>query len=113
MEPVQRGDIQKDVTSIEWALGMPTVSHPWPGAIAVTGELDVATAPALRAALADPEVEEVVLAGVSFIGVAGLQVLLDANAERGRPLVLVTPSARVLRLLDLCGERDVFEIRGQ
>ena len=88
------------------------MTHPWPGAIAVTGELDIVTAPRLRAALADPEVEEVDLTEVSFMGVAGVQVLLAANADRGRPLVLVGPSDRVLRLLDLCGGRDLFEIRG-
>ena len=50
---------------------------------------------------------------MSFIGVAAAAGARSPPTPiAGRPLVLVDPSDRVLRLLDLCGERDVFEIRG-
>jgi anti-sigma B factor antagonist len=81
-----------------------------PVVIAVTGELDIANACFLEAALLGVEAsgaEEVVLdmTGVRFMGSVGLQVILDA-AERarasGRRLTL-RPSAAVRWMTDITG----------
>lgn len=58
--------------------------------LAATGEIDVATGPQLRAALAaalaGPGVDAVIvdLTGVTFMGSTGIAVLVDANWEAGQ-----------------------------
>ena len=47
--------------------------------VAVSGEIDVYTAPDLTALLADPIVERVIMTDVSFIDAAGLEILLEAH----------------------------------
>jgi len=80
--------------------------------VRATGELDLATAPALRRAIAGAgspgPVELVVdLSGVSFVDAAGLGALLDGSEavrRGGGDLCLTSPSPmlrRMLRLLDL------------
>jgi anti-anti-sigma factor len=91
--------------------------------VRVSGEVDAATAPKLRAALADglarhhrdgvdaPVVVE--LSGVTFMGATGLGVLVSAlgRARRlGRDLVLRNPPPMTLRVLDLTGLLDIFAI---
>lgn len=78
------------------------------------GELDLAAAAAVAAALADPDVQTVDLSAVTFIDAAGLRVLVDAHRSRSRPpgLRLRAPSWPVLRLLDLTGERRTFVVAG-
>lgn len=89
--------------------------------LTVVGELDVATAPALRQAfltmLGSDTVPDVAIeaSGVSFVDSSGLAVLLMAarrwSAENKR-LVLRTPSTPLVRVLDLLGVRRAFEIDG-
>ena len=71
--------------------------------LAVRGELDLASASRLRAALADERVEIVDMAGVTFTDVAGLSPLLAVMAVGDRRLRLRRPSRCVRRLLDLVG----------
>jgi anti-sigma B factor antagonist len=81
--------------------------------LTVTGELDVATGPRLRAMLADALAEQatervvVDLTRVTFMGSTGIAVLVDASWEadqRGRTLRVVTGSApAVVRPLTATG----------
>jgi anti-sigma B factor antagonist len=89
-----------------------TLNQPRPRAIrcAVTGEVDVLTAPALRAQLmsaGDVHCRDVVvdLTAVTFFAAAGLHVLDDVrHAHRGaRELLVVGASPQVDRVFDLCG----------
>ena len=89
--------------------------------VVVTGEIEYGTAHSLRKALAevarDRATELVVdLANVTFMDSTGLSLLLQVQArcenDRSR-LVLRRPSARVLRLLDVSGLTDLFEIDAQ
>ncbi|HWL35855.1 MAG TPA: STAS domain-containing protein [Frankiaceae bacterium] len=87
--------------------------------ITVSGELDVATAPALREAfltlLNRDEVPDVTIdaSGVSFCDSSGLAVLLMGarrwSSEEKR-LVLRSPSRSLGRILDLAGVRRAFEV---
>lgn len=80
----------------------------------VAGELDVFSAADLREALreaAASQVDRVVMdaAGVSFIDVLGLNVLVGMAAEcrgRGMSFVLRNPSDEVLRIQELIGAED-------
>jgi anti-anti-sigma factor len=87
-------------------------------AIAVTGELDVETAPQLS-----EEVEIAVwstvgafvldLSGVTFLDSSGLHSLLRARAylaREDRPLVLVCPPGVARRVLDLASVLDTFVV---
>jgi anti-sigma B factor antagonist len=86
--------------------------------LAVSGELDMATAPRLRAAL-DAGLERdasmvVDLASLDFIDMAGLRALLDAAARagaNGRRFELLNPSPAVGRLLELTGLGGRLSIR--
>lgn len=86
--------------------------------ITVAGELDVASAPALREAflvlLQRDEVPDITVdaSGVSFCS-SGLAVLLMGarrwSAEERR-MVLKAPSQTLGRILDLAGVRRAFEV---
>jgi anti-anti-sigma factor len=86
--------------------------------LVVSGELDMATAPRLRAAL-DAELERdasmvVDLASLDFIDMAGLRALLDAAAHagaNGRRFDVLNPSPAVDRLLELTGLGRRLSIR--
>jgi anti-anti-sigma factor len=93
--------------------------------VAVRGEVDVATAPALRRALADVGARRhddaavvplvIDLSGVTFMGAAGLGVLVGAaRRERlaGSEVVLRDPSRRTLRVLEITRLCDVFRVEG-
>ena len=74
----------------------------------VVGELDVATAPQLRAALqgavfADPPVLD--LSELTFLDSCGVHAILEfARAQNGNgPVVILDPSDAVTRLLELIG----------
>ncbi len=79
-------------------------------AVSVTGELDVATVPAVEAALRRAEAcgaDEVVLdlSGLTFIGSAGLRLILEADdraRSAGHRLTLRTGAA-VVRTVELAG----------
>lgn len=90
--------------------------------LSLAGELDVATAPALRQALLDllnkgEDVPDITVdaTGVSFVDSSGLAVLLMGARRwhaQERHLVL-RPSATLSRLLDLAGVRRAFELDSQ
>jgi anti-sigma B factor antagonist len=87
--------------------------------VAVHGELDLDTAPELRAALIEAIDEHpgrpliVDLEGIDFIDSAGLGVLvggLKHARDREGDLMLVVTAQNVLRVLELTGLTRAFEI---
>ena len=86
--------------------------------VAVEGELDIATAPRLEAALIDVErngTREIVLdlANVQFMDSSGLRSLLSARRRAesaGRALRLVNVPPDVRRVFDVTGVRRIFDI---
>lgn len=74
--------------------------------IALTGELDIATAPAAATALL-AQFDLLDLSGLEFVDSSGLRVLIEVCGKRTEPLPLrgVRPSVR--RLLDLTGVCDL------
>ena len=81
----------------------------------VFGEVDLATAPDLRARLADatadPSVVLVVdLSGVTFLSCSGLLPLVEAQAHLGPRLWMRRPSRPVRRLLDVTGQWATFSL---
>jgi anti-anti-sigma factor len=86
--------------------------------VAVRGELDVATAPELEAAIAALEsgYEELVidLSQCSFFASSGISVLLDENArggEAGFRLVVVKAPPEVQRIFDLTSLDAIIAFR--
>jgi anti-sigma B factor antagonist len=85
--------------------------HPEPArtVVCVAGDVDMASAPALRDALqraAEREAGPVVvdLAGCGFLDSSGLAVLVEANNRartQGAHLALRSPNERVVRLLEV------------
>jgi anti-sigma B factor antagonist len=79
--------------------------------LAVAGEVDIATSPALQSALqtaleASPQELWVDLCATTFMDSSGMHVLLDSHrlAERlRRRLMIVCPPGNVRRVLDLTG----------
>jgi anti-sigma B factor antagonist len=88
---------------------MTAVSDPPSVTVVLDGEIDIATAPAIRrfllAAISGGDVQLAVdMSGVTFIGAAGIGVLVAAAnraREAGGGLSLVAPSRKVRRLLDV------------
>jgi anti-sigma B factor antagonist len=88
---------------------MTVVSDPPSATVVLSGEIDVATAPAIRrflmAAISGGDVHLAVdMSGVTFIGAAGIGVLVAAAnraREAGGGLSLLVPSRQVRRLLDV------------
>jgi len=88
--------------------------------VTVAGEVDVATAPALRDCLdqsvrrgAGPVVVD--LRRVTFIDSTGLGVLIGAHrscADDGRELRLVIVEPRILKVFEITGLTDLFAIDG-
>jgi anti-anti-sigma factor len=77
------------------------------------GELDIASAPEVSAAIArafDAGARAVVLnmAGVGFLDSTGVRMLLEARSLAGREPVLMAPSRAVTRVLDLTRIRGRF-----
>ena len=86
--------------------------------VRLTGELDVATAPELEAALDEllapdpPELVVVEAGALDFADVVGLGVLIDANqrlAPDGR-LRLHEPRRQIVRVLDLLDQSELVAI---
>ena len=86
--------------------------------VRLTGELDVATAPELEAALENliepdpPELVIVEAADLSFADVVGLGILIEANerlAPEGR-LRLHEPARQIVRVLDLLDQTDLIAV---
>ncbi len=85
--------------------------------VAVAGDVDVATAPALRAALEHattrkPAWIEVDVAGVTHFSLAGLRALDDVRRHFGGTLVLLDAGRPVRRILDVLGLHDRFGLGG-
>jgi anti-sigma B factor antagonist len=85
--------------------------------VAVRGDLDVATAPTLRTALAEASSAThalvVDVSGVTFMDASALGVLIGAARgarDRGHKVVLRGPSANTLRLLQVTGLLEVFRV---
>jgi anti-anti-sigma factor len=86
--------------------------------VAVRGELDVATAPELEAAIAalEPGYEELVidLSQCSFFASSGISVLLEENARGAEAefrLVVVKAPPEVQRIFDLTSLDDIIAFR--
>ena len=84
--------------------------------VRLTGELDVATAPELEAALEgliEPDPPELVIveaADLSFADVVGLGILIETNerlAPEGR-LRLHEPARQIVRVLDLLDQHELI-----
>ena len=93
-----------------------TIEHTG-ASIAIAGELDAHSAPALRDELAtstsrgDTVVD---MSGITFMDSSGLRVLIDAHqraAENDTALVLHDPSTPVRRVLEIAGVLDHLEVR--
>ncbi len=88
---------------------MTVVSDPPSATVVLDGEIDIATAPAIRrflmAAISGGDVHLAVdMSGVTFIGAAGIGVLVAAAnraREAGGDLSLLAPSQQVRWLLDI------------
>ncbi|HEX2130357.1 MAG TPA: anti-sigma factor antagonist [Actinophytocola sp.] len=88
--------------------------------VSVSGELDLATVPVLRERLdgvpevaAAPSPLVVDLSGLSFIGSAGLALLVDLNnqcVERGVLLALVATGTVVPRAIQVTALDQVFSV---
>jgi anti-sigma B factor antagonist len=86
--------------------------------VAARGEVDVATAPALRDGLdeaLDHDIGTVVvdLTGVTFIDSTGLGVLIGARRrcmEAGRELRVVVVEPRILKVFEITGLTELFTI---
>ena len=87
--------------------------------VSVTGEVDVATAPALRERLHEviadgPAVLVVDLLGVTFIDSTALGVLIDAlkrSEAVGAVMRIVVSEPRILKVFTITGLTDIFAIR--
>ncbi len=79
--------------------------------MALQGELDLLAAPALEAAIEDPELDDsetlvLDLRDLRFVDSAGLRAILTAHErsqQRGRAFALSRGSAQVDRLLSIAG----------
>jgi len=73
--------------------------------IAVEGELDLAVAEQLREAIERTNEDQVLidLGACEFIDSTGIAVIVQAWQSEARRLVLHSPSAQVLRVLDVTG----------
>ena len=82
-----------------------------PTRLQLRGELDLAGASLVAELLADRTIEELDVAGVSFVDAAGLAPLVAAcGGTPGRQLRLLTPSTAMTRILDLAGEVGTFAV---
>lgn len=84
----------------------------------LSGELDVATAPALESAVcsafaADPTSMVIDLSRLSFLDSTGIRVLVTAARQAetdGCPIVVMAPTAQVMRVLRLTGVDRLIQI---
>ena len=86
--------------------------------VAVKGELDIATAPELRAAIAAlaPGYEELVidLSGCSFLASSGISILVEENVRSvaaGFRFVVVKAPPEIQRIFELTSFDEVFTFR--
>lgn len=94
------------------------VGDEWAVTVDVRGEVDIATADSLLAAVRhglgrQPGLVSIELSRVSFFSAAGLHALLAARRlaqEQAADLVLTAPSKQVLTVLELAQARELFEV---
>jgi anti-sigma B factor antagonist len=87
--------------------------------IAVEGDIDLYSSPELRKAVlkAVPRSAEGVavdLSGVSYMDSSGVATLVEglrSAKEHGRSFVLASPSAAVMKVLELARLESVFEVK--
>ncbi|MFC4565594.1 STAS domain-containing protein [Nocardiopsis mangrovi] len=99
-------------------VGVATVRRPAHTLLHLEGEIDIATAPALRERLLGAlrpgtPLAVIDMGGVSFCGAAGVAVLVDVRHRAivlGIPLRLIGLRAQVARILHLTGLDQGFEI---
>lgn len=98
-----------------------SVRQPAPGVtvLAVSGEVDMVSAPALRDALVnglgDGGTFVVDMTGVTFLGSAGLAVLVEAarlTQQANATLKVVATARAVTRPLEATGLGEVFSVHG-
>ena len=81
----------------------------------LSGELDVAVVPQVRAQLVDANGDiELDCGGLTFIDASGLNLFVEldhACQSRGARLTLVDPTPCVTRLLDLSGLAAILHVR--
>ena len=86
--------------------------------VRVAGEIDLATAPKLRAcleSLADEAVVAVDLSGVAFVESSGIAVLIAEHKRRvvaGEQLVVTGSSPLTLRVFEAAGVDQLFNLDG-
>jgi anti-sigma B factor antagonist len=85
--------------------------------LVVRGEVDLASAPAFRAALAEsaapPDVSLVIdLREVGYLDSAGIEVLFDQARQRWIELV-VRPNSPIIRVLEISGLAQAVPVRAQ
>lgn len=83
--------------------------------LALIGEIDAYTAPALAEAIGQCDQAHVVIdmAGVEFVDSSGLRVLIEAHQTaqgNDRRLQLSNPSSAVSRLLEISGIDDYLNV---
>jgi anti-anti-sigma factor len=120
MRPTTRANARQPGARLPW--GVHTETHTFPGAVVcrVVGEVDVDTCTGLADPLAralerarPPQELRADLSGVRYFSAAGLAALLRLGAAteaRRMQLVLVAPSAVVLRVLEVSGAYTLFTV---
>lgn len=72
--------------------------------VAVSGELDIATVPQLRAAIdAEPGSLMIDLSATTFIDSSGLHVLFHTCEARDGAVAIICPSGQVRRVIEIAG----------
>lgn len=111
---------EEDAPALETPVFAVTVSDAGNGraVVAVSGELDIATAPQLIAAvavLAPPATTAIAidLSALTFIdssGINALRAVVRAAASRGAGAVVASPSQRVVRVLELVRIAEIIPL---
>jgi anti-sigma B factor antagonist len=91
------------------------ISETGPGRYSISGEIDAHSAPSFAEAVARTSVERLVvdMSAVSFMDSSGLRVLVEVqqrSLDGGPSLTIVDPSHSVVRLLELAGLDEQFDI---
>ena len=78
------------------------IDRPEPSTLRLEGEIDFASFEPLRAAMDSIfGAVRLEMAGIDFLDSSGLRVILDRL--KSGPVTLVSPSPRIVRLIELCG----------
>jgi anti-sigma B factor antagonist len=104
--------------TVDQVFGIAEQSVDGTSVVTVSGEVDVATAPAVRDCLnqvidRDRGLVVADLSGVTFIDSTGLGVLIGAHrrcADSGRPLRVVVVEPRIRKVFEITGLTELFPI---